>query len=331
MESTESGETSGVSLRVLTGAAVFASLIGRGIAPAIPGLAVGIAQFIALSGRASAFLSQLVAAGGTAAAIRLLGNALRLTKLDLGYRLIALPGSAIVVALVAAAWRTPLDPELCRIMALAAIGAALASAVASIRLNETRAAGLVLGVASVSGFAHLMARMMMSKAAERLDSSSLKWAVVVATLATLLDVVALALTLLHLGDGQRRKIALVSAAILLPALLVGVFAAHGSAPGAGWLRVLAERSLSQLSRAPTPALPSAIRFALSCAFLITAGACVLRRNRSKAAVVISLSLLSLGAADMPLPALWLVVAALLSPKLSEPAPVSDQRVVGRST
>jgi hypothetical protein len=51
--------------------------------------------------------------------------------------------------------------------------------------------------------------------------------------------------------------------------------------------------------------------------------------RGKASVVLSLCLLSLGAPDMPLPALWLVVAALLSPKQVEPG--APTGVVGRST
>ncbi len=72
---------------MLTRAALLATIVGRGIAPAIPGLAVGIAPFITLSGRVAAFLSQLVAAGGVAAAIRLAGAALRLPKLDLGLSL----------------------------------------------------------------------------------------------------------------------------------------------------------------------------------------------------------------------------------------------------
>jgi hypothetical protein len=259
----------------------------------------------------------------------LLFNALRLAKLDLGYRLIALPSSAIVVALVTAAWRTPLDAELCRIMALAAIAASLASAVASVRIDETRAAGLVLGAASVSGFTHLLARMLMSRAAERLDSSSLKWAVALATLAALLDLLVLGLTFAHLGRGKPRQIAIVAFAVLVPALLLGWFATRGTAPGAGVVRVLAERALSQLSRAPAAALPVAVRFALGASVLIAAACCVLRRTRSKASIVLALSLLSLGAADMPLPALLLVLAALLAPKLAEPA--SEVRVVGRST
>jgi len=300
---------------MLTRAALLATIVGRGIAPAIPGLAVGIAPFITLSGRVAAFLSQLVAAGGVAAAIRLAGGALRLPKLDLGYRLVALPGSAIVVALVMAAWARPLAPELCRMMAFAAIAASLAGALASIRVRETRASGLVLGTAGLSGLTHLLARELMSRAAEHLDISLKPWVIALSTLATLLDLVTLGLSLTYLGHGKPRKVAIAAVSILIPALLLGVFAAHGSAPGASVLRVLAERALGQLSRAQTTFVPGVLRFTITAALLLTAGVCVARpRERGRAGVVLSMSLLSLGATDMPLPALWLVVAALLSPK-----------------
>jgi hypothetical protein len=331
---TEPGEASGVSLPVLAGAAVLATIVGRGIAPGIRGLAVGIEPFIALSDGVSAFISQLVAAGGVAAAIRLASGALRLPKLDLGYRLIGLPGSAIVIALVMAAWARPLEPELCRMMALAAIAAALAGAVASLRSHETRASGLVLGSTALSGFAHLMARELVSRAAERMDSSSLHWAVAVATLATLFDLAALGLTVTYLAQGKVRSLVRTAAIVIVPAAALGLFAARGNAPGASVLRVLAGRALSHLSLAPAAALPVALRFAISAALLIAAGRCVVGRGeRGKASVVLSLCLLSLGAPDMPLPALWLVVAALLAPKhaLVDAAPQSEQRVVGRST
>ncbi len=305
---------------MLTRAALLATVVGRGVAPAIPGLAVGIASVIVQSGRVAAFLSQLVAAGGVAAAVRLGAAALRSARLDLGYRLIALPGGAIVVALVMAAWARPLEPDMCRTMALAAIATALAGAVANLRVSETRAAGLVLGSAGFSGLFHLLARELVSRAAERLDNTSLHWAVAVATLATLLDLIALGLTLTYLGRGKRRKVLLTVAYVLVPAFALGAFAAHGTAPGAGIVRVLAERTLAQLSRAPAAALPSALRFAITTALLTAAGLCVLKPGeRSKTSVVLSLSLLSLGAPDMPLPALWLVVATLLAP--SQPTPV----------
>ncbi len=321
MQSTETDHEapSGMSLPILTRAAVLATLLGRGVAPAIPGLAVGIAPFISLSGRIAAFLSQLVAAGGVAAAVRLAGNALRLPRLDLGYRLVALPASAIVVALVMAAWAHPLEPELCRMMALAAILASLSAAVASFRNTASRASGLVLACASASGLSHLVARELVSRAAERLDSGSLHWAVAIATLATVLDLVGLGFALAYVGQRNPRKSAIGAAIVLVPALAIGLFAAHGTAPGAGLPRVLAERVLAQLSRAPAAALPVALRFAVTSALLIGAALCVAKRSElRKTNVVLALSLLSLGAPDMPLPALWLVVASLLAPEQTEP-------------
>jgi hypothetical protein len=324
LESGKTSGTSGISLPMLTRAALLATIIGRGVAPAIPGLTVGIAPFIVLSGRIAAFLSQFVAAGGVAAAVRLAGGALRLPKLDLGFRLVALPASAIVIALVMAAWARPLEPELCRMMALAAIAASLAAAIASLRAIDTRAGGLVLGSASLSGLSHLIARELVSRAAERLDSGSLRWAVAVATLATLLDLLALGLALAYLGQRQLRKSIIRASIVIAPALIIGFFAAHGAAPGAGLLRVLVERVLAQLSRAPAAALPPAVRFAVTTALLIGAGLCVAKPSeRSKVSVVLALSLLSLGAPDMPLPALWLVVAALLAPKQADALPTND--------
>ena len=316
---------------MLTRAALLATIVGRGIAPAIPGLAVGIAPFITLSGRVAAFLSQLVAAGGVAAAIRLAGGALRLPRLDLGYRLIALPGSAIVIALVMAAWARPLAPELCRMMACAAIAASLSGALASLRMNETRASGLVLGAAGLSGLAHLLMRELSGRATAH-GTASAHWLVAVSALATLLDLLTLGLSLTYLGHGKLRKVALASALILAPALALGVFAAHGSAPGASVLRVLAERALGQLSRAPASTVPGALRFTITAALLLAAGACVAKPGeRGRASVVLSMCLLSLGATDMPLPALWLVVAALLSPKQVAPLSVTDLRRAGRAS
>jgi hypothetical protein len=113
--------------------------------------------------------------------------------------------------------------------------------------------------------------------------------------------------------------------VLLCALFIGAFAAHGTAPGAGLLRVLTQRVLAKLSRAPAAALPAALRFAVTGALLIGAGLCVAKPNsREKTSVVLGLCLLSLGAPDMPLPALWLVLAALLAPKQVQAVSVKIQ-------
>lgn len=325
MQSPERDVTSGISLASLARVALLATVFGRGVAPAIPGLAVGIAPFISMSAKLAAFLTQLVAAGGVAAAVLLAAHALRLPKLDLGYRLIALPAAAIVVLLVADAWARPLEPELSRMMALAAIAASLAAAVASLRLIDTRASGLVLAAASMSALSHLIARELVSRAAERLDASTANWAVAVATLATLLDLTALGLGLAFIGRKQPRRSLIVAAAVILPAVLIGIFAAHGTAPGVGITRVLTERVLAQLSRAPAAALPPAIRFAVTAALLIGTGLSLgIPSERSKTSVVFALCLLSLGAPDIPLPALWLVVASLLAPKHAELPPLKHE-------
>ncbi|HKO49828.1 MAG TPA: hypothetical protein VJV79_18990, partial [Polyangiaceae bacterium] len=80
------------------------------------------------------------------------------------------------------------------------------------------------------------------------------------------------------------------------------------------------------------ALPGALRFTVTAALLFAAVACVAKPGeRGRASVVLSLSLLSLGATDMPLPALWLVVAALLAPKQPAPLILAELRSARRAT
>src|SRR4051812_842250 len=128
----------------------------------------------------------------------------------------------------------------------------------------------------------------MSRAADHVDASSRHWVIALSTLAILLDLVTLGLSLTYLGQGKLRKIAIAAGLVLVPALALGLFAAHGSTPGASVLRVLAERALGQLSRAQTTAVPGALRFTVTAALLFAAGACVAKPGeRSRANVVLS--------------------------------------------
>src|SRR5688572_10698600 len=94
----------GVSMRVLAGLALFTLLLGRGVAPALPGFAVGLERWISWMDRLSALTTQLVAAGGVAAALRFLTQGFAASDLKLKYRVTMLPASIAVLALVMAAW-----------------------------------------------------------------------------------------------------------------------------------------------------------------------------------------------------------------------------------
>lgn len=319
-------------MRALAGIALAATVLSRGVAPAIPGLSVGIERFIVLSDRCAALLTQLAAAGGVAVACQLALEALRSPRLELGLRLVGLPASAIVVALVMAAWSRPLDPQLCRTLALAGVATAAASALSALHDTERRAAALVLALTSGSALLHLGARELALRAIEAMSASSFRWSSRVATLAVVTDLAVLALTGLYLSAKNLRKLALGGAGVLALTLGLAAFAHRGSAPGAGAGSVLAARTLGQLSRAPLPILPEVVRFALLLGVPIVAALALLQASgRARSGTVMALCLLSLGAPDVPLPALWLVLAALLCPSFV-PAwdePASSRRVPAR--
>ncbi|HEY2410450.1 MAG TPA: hypothetical protein VGI10_30805 [Polyangiaceae bacterium] len=303
-----------MSVRALAGIALAATVLSRGIAPAIPGLSVGLEHFILITDRGSALLSQLAAAGGIAATCQLAVSALRTRHLQLGLRLIGLPASAIVVALVMAAWARPLQAELCRALALAGIATATTAAVSALADASRRASALVLALASGSALLHLAAREFALRAVEVMSPTAFHWSSALATVAVLVDVAALTLTGLYLSRKNPLMLALGAASVLAVSLTLAILARHGTAPGAGAFSVLTLRTLAQLSRAPLPMLPELLRFTiLLCTPLLAILALSQRAPRARSGTVMALCLLSLGSPDMPLPALWLVLAALLCP------------------
>ena len=131
--------------------ALCAIVAAKGIAPALPGTTTGIAGIISAAVWFAACASQLVAAGGIALCIRLLGNVFSLPSLGIAFRFIMLPAGFSVVALVAASATRPLDADLGKVLALAAVmtpAALLAFLFAHRALKRT---ALALALATAAG------------------------------------------------------------------------------------------------------------------------------------------------------------------------------------
>jgi hypothetical protein len=234
-----------------------------------------------------------------------------------------LPASAIVVALVMAAWARPLEPQLCRALALAGVATASTAALSAFPDRDRRAGALVLALASGSALMHLFARevALFEVSTPRVVHLS----PLLATFAVVLDAGTLALTGVYLSERKSRRLALGGGGVLVLSLALSWLAHRGALPGAGAASVLAARALAQLSLAPRPALPELVRFMLLLGTLLVAALALGQRaERARNGTVMALCLLSLGAPDVPLPALWLVLAALLCPNfgtgLDTPAP-----------
>src|ERR1051326_5854071 len=84
------GSSEGVPLAVLAGFALFASCLGRLLAPALFGAGTGLEHWIMVTQAAADLLIHAVAAGGGAFALRAVGLTLGRRTLGIGYRLVVI-------------------------------------------------------------------------------------------------------------------------------------------------------------------------------------------------------------------------------------------------
>jgi hypothetical protein len=102
-------------------------------------------------------------------------------------------------------------------------------------------------------------------------------------------------------------------AVAVASVAIAAVASRGATASARPAEVFLLRALGSFSRAANAARPALALYALAVAPIILAAAALgMSRERSKTGTVLALCLMSLGALDMPLPALLIVIAALLS-------------------
>lgn len=144
------GPRSYVPVLAFSAMAWAATLVSQGLAPALPGSATGIAWLIRWTAFAAACVSQLVAAGGVALCLRLLSRQLSLASAGIAARVVLALTTLSVVALVIASAARPLEPELGRLLSVAAIVAITASVPGLLTQPPTRLIGGVFLAAALS-------------------------------------------------------------------------------------------------------------------------------------------------------------------------------------
>ncbi len=136
----------GLPLVIFATFALFASLVGRSLFPAMLGAATGLSPWIERTQRMASLLSQVVAAGGVAFALRAVVTTFGRTSLGVGYRMVVIPaGTAASVLTMAATGRT-LEPDLSSALAVATLTTAMASAAVAEIAPATRALGFALAL-----------------------------------------------------------------------------------------------------------------------------------------------------------------------------------------
>src|SRR5688572_2503174 len=203
----------GLSLVAFLAGAWLAAIGARALSPALPGSAIGIAVLIRSTQCVAACVSQLVAAGGIALCVRLLGTVLPLPGLGVGLRLVAAPTTLAIVALVVSSATRPLEPELTFVLAAALPLSLLAPVPLLFSAKRTRRAALVfLGV----GLGSSLELLFLELGRRGLDLRG-RW---FCALPALLDVAAASVAVLNGARGRRVPLSLLAFALLatVPAL-----------------------------------------------------------------------------------------------------------------
>ncbi|HLV68568.1 MAG TPA: hypothetical protein VKY73_22280 [Polyangiaceae bacterium] len=301
-------EGAGVSLIAYAAAAWLAAVFARALSPALPGSAVGIAELIWSTRFGAACASQLVAAGGIALCIRLLGTVLPLPGLGVGLRMLIAPTTLAVVALVVSAATRPLDPTLSSVLGVAAAVALLAPAPLLFSGPETRLAAVVLTGAGIATGCDVLA-MELGRKGDTGGPEQL------AAAALVLD---LALAALAIASRARRGSRLTASVLAFTVLvLVPVaIAAGGDGHAASGIEVLFYRSLEALSDPWPLLLPTWLEHTATLVpFAASAVLIVLCLPRDDLAVALALCLLGRTAPGAPIATLLSAGAALLATRV----------------
>jgi hypothetical protein len=297
--------------------ALLASLIGRGLAPALPGSKAGIAIWIMLGDRIAALLSQLLLVGGSMVLIRLLLVMLRDQRLSAVYRLLIVPAGAAVVALVVSSAAQSLEAEVSLGLAVCSASIAAAAAPLALRSPATRAVGLVLALAAVAALLHVLARLVAFRASDQALASLFMVARGISTAAFIFDAASLAAAGAWLAAPHWRRGAIAGGALIAVSAVLTWGALHGSRFDAPHWQVLAGRALGEMVRHPTPLVAPALRYLAEVCALIIAGIAALAPKRVPViTAALSLTLLARGSTDVPLLALVMTLAALLAASVS---------------
>lgn len=302
--------TAGISPSVFAALALIAMLAARGVAPALPGSATGIAELITVTTRIAACTSQLVAAGGVVLCIRLMSTVFALPSLGVGFRFAMLPVGLGVVALVASAIARPLDPDLGKLLAIAAVVASASTAPFLLALRWARGPGLVLLCTALAGVLALFACELARRAGSE-DRGQALLALAATLSSILLGLSATVIATIWATQTRKRLVATVSITLTITLVLMSL-ARAGEAHTANAVLVLLHRSLEALSQQPPSSLPRELGEIASLMQLLLASALLLlpgRRPYVRAAL--TLCLVGGMTAGAPVAALLSVAGALL--------------------
>lgn len=297
-------------LRPFALVAVLALLVGRVLGPSVPGIAVGVGKLVYAVQIAGDFASQLLALGGTIAAMAAILVVLR-ARVRVRLRVAAVVLGGFVVLATLSASGILVSRLVGTALAAASVGLALLCAAEAARAPFARVPAAAVGLMALAGAARVVSVYLAYRGAEHASAALLNAARAVATAAFVADGAAVALAAGWLGIRRDR---LVSPALLaaLALALVLTRAALASDAGDGSAVVALLRGIAgRLASRPQPAVPVALIVFVAFFAPIMALAGLSKRSVVPAlSGCLALLLVVRSSPERPLCALLLVVASL---------------------
>jgi hypothetical protein len=295
-------------------AALVASVVGRALAPALPGSSAGIGSLISGVEQLASFATQFMAVMGVSTCVRLL-----LSTLDSpsrSFRSIAILSSAAGLPIVISASSRHLSTAW--LIALVALSAALGIAAArpALRAAQSRAAGLMLLTVTLGSMVSAFGRVLALYASQQVEAELFGLARGIATAGLLLDVLSVLLAAAWVARRWRFGAGLVAGLASLAALVVWV-GSHGVDPadGEGWGRFTA-RALLSLTAHPDPFVDSGLRYFVEIYALLVASVALWSRRPPGVGEAVCFALLARVSGDVPSCALMLMLASFCAVRAS---------------
>ena len=303
----------GLTLTLFAAIAFVASSVGRSMAPALFGAATGLASFIDRTEHVASMLSQVVAAGGVAFALRSVATTFTQTSLGIGYRMLIIPAGTAASVLTMAATGRVLEPELGCALTIAALAAAAASAALAMLSPGTRAVGFALALSALAGAFDLAGIRLSQSALENASAGAYKAASVLVTVGFGFEVLLVILVFGWIAQRRGGRALLLTFLSFVLVMVWGLALRGALRTGAAAWQVVVARAVTSWLRSPAPLVPPAARLILEAASTVGTLGALAASRRAPLAALLALCLLARGATDIPLPALLLLVAALAVP------------------
>ncbi len=308
-------------IRPLAVLALLAMILGRMLAPAMVGLAVGIERAAHAVELAGAGASQLFAIGAIVIAMALIGAVVR-SRVPYALRIAAIVAGSFVILVVlhATAQRVP-DLSAALIGVSAAI-LALGSAWDALRIPFMRPVAAALGLVGASALVRLTGVFLAVWANDRGSKALAGATSSVATAAFALDALAVLVATVALGARREarprdaepprpRLVSPLSLAALALSLLVTRAALAGAADDASMIETLFRRALDRLLTRPAPVVPLSMQlFVGALSVVVVALALIAPPRLPVLGGALALLLVARSAPEVPLNALSLLIAAL---------------------